>query len=217
MTFEHQTMTIHSSYNNSVTISVIPGHFATTHSHITHYIDMTTLKSRQSMARSAARSIASEYVGSTIVDTIICMDGTEVIGSYLAEELTASGIMSMNQHEAIYIVTPEFNSAGQMMFRDNLQPMIRGKHILLLLASATTGRTIEQSLECIDYYGGIMAGISAIFSANKEIAGQQIHTLFRIEDIPEYKTYPHNQCPYCKAGNRIEALVTSYGYSNLNG
>ena len=217
MTFEHQKITVHSSYNNSVTINVIPGHFATTHSHITHYIDMTTLKARQSMARSAARSIASEYVGSTIVDTIICMDGTEVIGSYLAEELTASGIMSMNQHEAIYVVTPEFNSAGQMMFRDNLQPMIKGRHILLLLASATTGRTVEQSLDCIEYYGGIMAGISAIFSANKQIAGQPIHTLFRIEDIPEYKTYPHNQCPYCKAGQRIEALVNSYGYSNLNG
>jgi orotate phosphoribosyltransferase len=194
----------------------VQGHFATTHSHITHYIDMTTLKARQSMARSAASSIAHEYMASTIVDTIICLDGTEVIGSYLAEELTASGIMSMNQHQAIYVVTPEFNSAGQMIFRDNLKPMIRGRHILLLLASATTGRTVEQSLECIEYYGGIMAGISAIFSASDEIAGQKIHTLFRQEDIPDYKTYPHNRCPFCQAGKPIEALVNSYGYSNLN-
>ncbi|MBR1865488.1 MAG: orotate phosphoribosyltransferase [Lachnospiraceae bacterium] len=215
MTFQNQTMKIHSSYNNSVSIKVIPGHFATNHSHITHYIDMTTLKSRQSMARSAARSIAGEYVGSTIVDTIICMDGTEVIGSYLAEELTSSGIVSMNQHQTMYIVTPEFNSVGQMIFRDNLQHMIKGKHVLLLLASATTGRTIERSLECIDYYGGIIAGISAIFSASQMIAGQKIHTLFKMEDIPEYKTYPHNQCPYCQSGKKIEAIVNSYGYSTL--
>ena len=200
---------------SKVPLRVARGHFATNHSHITHYIDMTTLKSRQSMARAAAKSIASEYMSSTVVDTIVCMDGTEVIGSYLAEELTDSGIMSMNQHKAIYVVTPEFNSVGQMIFRDNLQPMIKGKHILFLLASATTGRTVERSLECVSYYGGIVAGISAIFSANEEIAGQKIHTLFQIEDIPEYKTYPHNACPHCQAGQKIEAIVNSYGYSKL--
>ena len=215
MTFENQAMSVTSHYNNSVHIKVIPGHFATNHSHITHYIDMTTLKARQTMARASAKSIAGEYVGTTIVDTIVCMDGTEVIGAYLAEELTNSGIMSMNQHQAMYVVTPEFNSVGQMIFRDNLQPMIKGKHVLFLLASATTGRTIERSLECISYYGGIVAGISAIFSANDVIAGQQIHTLFTLDDIPEYRTYPHNQCPFCQSGQKIEAIVNSYGYSKL--
>ena len=215
MTFEHQPETIHSLYNNVVTIQAIPGHFATNHSHITHYIDMSVLKTRQSMARSAAVSIASEYKASTVVDTIICMDGTEVIGAYLAEELTNSGIHSLNQHQAIYIVTPEFNSAGQMIFRDNLQPMINGKNVLLLLASATTGRTIERSLECISYYGGLIAGVSAIFSANEQIAGQTVHTLFKASDLPNYATYPHNQCPMCQGGKRIEAIVNSYGYSKL--
>lgn len=215
MAFENDVIKVRSSYNNSVSIHVIPGHFATNHSHITHYIDMTNLKARQSVARAAARSIASEYMGSTVVDTIVCMDGTEIIGSYLAEELTRSGIMSMNQHQTMYIVTPEFNSVGQMIFRDNLQHMIKGKHILLLLASATTGRTIERSLECIHYYGGIITGISAIFSASKEISGIPINTLFKLEDIPEYRTYPHNQCPYCQAGKKIEAIVNSYGYSKL--
>lgn len=215
MTFEHQAMKIYSSYNNKVSINVIPGHFATNHSHISHYIDMSILKSRQSMARAAAKSIASEYVATTVVDTIVCMDGTDVIGSYLAEELTHSGIMSMNQHKAMYVVTPECNSIGQMIFRDNIQPMIKGRHILLLLASATTGRTIEQSLECISYYGGTLAGISAIFSANDTVAGQKIHTLFKMDDIPEYKTYPHNSCPYCQAGKKIEAIVNSFGYSRL--
>ena len=215
MSFENQAIKINSHHNNVVQIKVIPGHFATNHSHITHYIDMTTLKTRQTMARAAAKSIASEYVGTTVVDTIICMDGTEVIGGFLAEELTDSGIMSMNQHHAMYVVTPEFNSVGQMIFRDNLQPMIKGKHVLFLLASATTVRTIERSLECLSYYGGIVAGISAIFSASEVIAGQKINTLFKIEDIPDYKTYPHNQCPFCQSGQKIEAIVNSYGYSKL--
>ena len=87
MTFEHQAMKVYSKYNNMVSINVIPGHFATNHSHITHYIDMTTLKSRQSMARAAAKSIASEYMSSTVVDTIVCMDGTEVIGCKLSRKI----------------------------------------------------------------------------------------------------------------------------------
>lgn len=215
MTFEHEPLKIPSRYNNTVTIDVIPGHFATNHSHITHYMDMTTLKTRQSKARAAAKSIASEYVGSTVVDTIICMDGMEVIGSYLAEELTESGIMSLNQHKAIYVVTPEFNSVGQMIFRDNIQYLINGRHVLLLLASATTGRTIERSLECINYYGGIISGISAIFSANEIIAGQKVNTLFKADEIPGYMTYPHNKCPYCQEGKKIEAIVNSYGYSKI--
>lgn len=215
MRFKNQAVKIASHYNNNVTIQAIPGHFATNHSHITYYIDMSVLKTRQSMARAAARSIASEYVASTVIDTIICMDGTEVIGSYLAEELTESGIHSMNQHQAMYVVTPEFNSAGQMIFRDNLQPMIKGRHVLLLLASATTGRTIEQSLECITYYGGLVAGVSAIFSASDEISGQKVHTLFKVDDLPNYATYPHNRCPLCQSGKRIEAIVNSYGYSKI--
>ena len=215
MALEQQAVKIYSRYNNTISINVLPGHFATNHSHISHYIDMSVLKSRQTMARAAAKAIAGEYVSSTVVDTIICMDGTEVIGAYLAEELTHSGIMSMNLHQAMYIVTPEFNSAGQIIFRDNIQPMIRGRRVLLLLASATTGRTIEQCLECINYYGGLVAGISAIFSANETVSGQQVHTLFGMNDIPEYKTYSYNDCPYCKEGKKIDALVNSYGYSNL--
>ena len=215
MLFENQPIKIQSSYNNTISIRVIPGHFATNHSHITHYIDMTTLKTRQSMARATAKSLAGEYMGTTVVDTIICMDGMEVIGSYLAEELTSSGIISMNQHKAIYVVSPEFNSVGQMIFRDNMQPLISGRHILLLLASATTGRTIERSLECIEYYGGIISGISAIFSMNEVIAGQKVHTLFKKDELPEYKTYSNSECPFCKAGKKIEALVNSYGFSKL--
>jgi orotate phosphoribosyltransferase len=212
---EKQSIKLFSSYNNLLNIKVVNGHFATNHSHINQYIDMTTLKVRGQMARAAAKSMATEYVASTIVDTIICMDGTEVIGAYLADELTSNGIVSMNQHKTIYVVTPEVHSSGQLIFRDNLQPMIQGKHVLLLLASATTGKTIKKSLECIEYYGGSITGISAIFSAAPDVDGHAVHTLFDTKDLPDYKTYSHDECPMCKAGMRIEAIVNSYGYSAL--
>ena len=44
--------------NNTVPLKVVPGHFATNHSHVNYYIDMTTLKTRLSEAGSVAASLA---------------------------------------------------------------------------------------------------------------------------------------------------------------
>ena len=129
-----QTYKITSKYNNLINLKVTPGHFATSSSHINYFIDLTTLKARCSEAKAVAKSMASDYIASTIVDTIICMDGTEVIGAYLADELTASGIMSMNAHGTIYIIEPDQNSMGQLTFKDNVIPMVNKKNVLLLLA-----------------------------------------------------------------------------------
>lgn len=212
---ESRATKIHSSVNQNAIIRVIPGHFATTHSHINYYVDMTIMKSRKSEAEAAASVLARKYSTSTYIDTIICMDGCEVIGAYLADELTKSGIMSMNQHQTMYVVSPEVNPGGQLIFRDNMQMMINGKHCLLLLASATTGRTIARAMECIQYYGGIIEGISAIFSASEEVCGMEINSIFGKKDIAEYKTYEADKCPMCAQKQKIDAIVNSYGYSRL--
>lgn len=102
-----------------------------------------------------------------------------------------------------------------MIFRDNLQPMVRGKNILLLLASATTGRTIAKSVDCIRYYGGIIQGISAIFSAATEIYGEPIHCIFHAEDLPEYQAFNPTECPHCKNKEKIDAIVNGFGFSEL--
>ena len=143
------------------------------------------------------------------------MDGCEVIGAYLAEKLADSGIMSMNAHKTMYVATPEMNPGGQLIFRDNMQMMIYGKHCLLLLASATTGRTIARALECINYYGGIVEGVSAIFSASNNVNGIKVTSIFGKKDIPEYQTYDVNNCPMCQRKQKIDAIVNSYGYSKL--
>lgn len=194
---------------------VVPGHFVTSHSHINYYFDMTTMKIRQNEAKAVAEAIAQQYTYSTVVDTIVCMDGTQVIGAYLADALKNSGIMSMNSHKTIYVVTPEINAQNQLIFRDNIRIAVENKHILLLLASATTGKTISSSLECLQYYGGQLAGISALFSAVNEVEGQEVHAIFHSSDVPEYSTYVAHECPMCRNAQRIDALVNSYGYSEL--
>lgn len=212
---EQNTIKVPAKVNSALNLKVIPGHFATSHSHINYYVDMTTLKSRLSEATMAAKIIAQRYSSSTPVDTIICMDGCEVIGAFLAEQLTQQGIMSLNSHKTISVVTPEVHSNGQLIFRDNLQSMVKDKNIILLLASATTGKTIQKSLECIQYYGGIIQGISAIFSASNQVAGIEVDSIFHAEDLMGYQTYDPSVCPICKSGKKLDAIVNGYGYSKL--
>ena len=98
-----------------IKMKVFTGHFVTPHSHITRYLDMTTLKTRASEASAVAETLAQRYTMQTIVDTIVCLDNTEVIGAYLAAELTKTGIVSMNAHQTIYVIKPEIIS-GQNGF-----------------------------------------------------------------------------------------------------
>ena len=213
---ESRAITLQSKVNPVAKIRIIPGHFATTHSHVNYYVDMTIMKSRKSEAEAAAAILAGKYSNSTYIDTIICIDGCEVVGAYLADELTKSGIMSLNRHQTMYVVSPEANASGQMIFRDNVQMMIRGKHCLLLLANATTGRTISSAVECVQYYGGIMEGVATLFcAAPPKIDGIEVTSLFTIDDIRDYRTYDFNACPLCASHVKIDAIINSYGYSKI--
>ena len=133
----------------------------------------------------------------------------------LYDELTKSGIRSINTHNTIYVIEPEYNSNSQMIFRDNVQNMIRNKHVMILMASCTTGYTANKGIEAVGYYGGEVAGITSIYSAVDEAEGYPVHSVYNVSDLPDYASYDYRECPYCKAGKKIDALVNSFGYSEL--
>ena len=191
------------------------GHFATSHSHINYYVDVTTQKTRLSEAKAVAEELVSYYQSNTIVDTILCLDGTQVIGACLAEELTEAGFTNMNAHRTIYVVTPEHTTGSQIIFRDNIVPMIAGKNVLILEASITTGYTALAAIEAIKYYGGTVSGVAAIFTSLDSCGGHPIRATFELKDLPDYASHNSHECPLCKQGVKIDALVNSFGYSKL--
>ena len=207
---------IHAKNLPNITLKAIPGHFVTPNSHVNYYLDMTTLKTRLSEASTVARELSVQISASTIVDTIVCIDGCEIIGAFLAEELTKAGVLSMNAHKTIYIITPEYLSTGQFLFRENFQPMIKEKNVLLLLASATTGQTIVKAAQALSYYGAKISGISAVFSAANSMMGIPIRSLFSIADIPDYKAYNPEGCALCKENQPVDAFANAFGYSRIN-
>lgn len=204
-----------SKVHPDVVLRVIPGHFVTPNSHVNYYLDMSMLKARQSEAQNAAKAMAEAYLASTVVDTIVCLENCETIGAYLAQELTKTGVLSMNAHKTIYITSPETDVSGQMIFRENLQPMIKDKHILLLLATATTGNTMARAVDSITYYGGTITGISAIFSAVNKVRNVNVNALYTISDLADYRMSQPDMCPMCKEGKPIDAIANGYGYSKI--
>ncbi len=204
------------SKHNNLFLRVSKGHFATSHSHINYYIDITTQKTRLSEATAVAKELVSYYNTNTIVDTVLCLDGTAVIGTCLASELTDNHYMSINAHQTIYVVTPEHTMGSQLIFRDNTVPMIKGKHVLILAASVTTGYTAQAAVEAINYYGGHVAGICSIFATVPECAGHPVQAAFRSADLEGYASHASHECPMCKMGQRIDALVNGFGYSKLD-
>ena len=198
-----------------VPLRVAKGHFATNHSHINYYIDVTFQKTRLSEAKATAYSLVSHFINDTPVDTIVCLDGTAVLGTCVAEELTKSGFQTLNAHQTIYVVEPEFVSSSHMIFRDNIQPMIKGKHVIILMASVTTGYTAKRSIETINYYGGHVAGIASIYRAVDDVDGYPVRSIYSISDLPDYASHEYKDCPFCKQGMKLDALVNSHGYSAL--
>lgn len=198
-----------------ISLRVSKGHYATSHSHINYYVDATISKFRLSEARAVATELISEYTNNTIIDTILCLDGMEVIGACMASELTKAGYINMNAHQTIYIVTPEHTSGSQLLFRENTAPMIAGRHVMVLAASVSTGYTVQAATEAVNYYGGQVVGVAAIFATVKECAGFPVSSIFNPADLPDYQSYSSSNCPWCKQGKKIDALVNSFGYSSL--
>ena len=201
--------------NKDVYLRVQKGHFATMHSHTNYFIDVTTQKMRLSDAKAVAEELVTHYQVNTIVDTILCLDGMEVVGTCIAELLTKDDYVNMNAHRTIYVMSPEFIAGGQIMLRDNVLHMISGKHVLILSASVTTGKSVLAAIDAVNYYGGNVVGASAIFATVEECDGNPVYSVFDPNDLGDYESYKPHKCPICQSGEKLEAIVNSYGYSKL--
>jgi len=210
---ETKTFTVALEKNPVITIEVIPGHFATSNAHTNNYLDVGGLKSNSKVARNVARELAIPYLSSTLIDTIVCMEKTDVIGAYLAEELLQAGNSVINSDSEIHVLAPAYNAGGKMIFQDNVVEWIRNRNIIVLSATIASGQTIEAALECFAYYGGRVAGISTLFYSSRYKTEENVHALFSSEDIPGYKLFNIGECEMCRAGQKLDAIINSEGYT----
>lgn len=198
-----------------VSLNVAKGHFATRNSHTNYFVDVTSQQSCIRDAEAVAQQLSQRLTQQMMVDTILCMDGTRVIGTCLAQKLTQGGFRSINAGREIYVLREHLGTNGKLIFRDNARHMLEGKNVLLLLASVTTGGTVRRGMECVQYYEGNVAGIAAIYSHQKEIDGIPITSLFDTNDLPGYASYLPEECPMCREKQELDAVVDKFGYTAL--
>lgn len=208
-TFKYETK------RNNLFLRVAQGHFATSNCHSNYYIDVVAQKTRLSEAKAVAEELCSYFYHTTVVDTVLCLDGTEVIGACLAEQLSKADFVNMNAHKSIYVITPETTNINQLLFRDNTVPMIKGKNVLILAVSVASGKTVESAVDAVNYYGGTVSCISAVFSTAKECRGLPVYSVFDPKNLDGYANYPAHECPMCKSGQKIDALINCHGFSKI--
>ncbi len=201
---------------NNLYLRVAKGHFATSSSHSNYYIDVAAQKSRLSEAKAVAKALCKNHkYSNSLIDTVLCLDGMEVIGTCIADELTKNDFVNINAHQTIYIVTPEFINGSQIIFRDNVVNMIKGKHVLILAVSVASGNTVKSAIEAIKYYGGDIVGTASIFATTDNCDGFEVNSVFNPNDLPDYFSTPSHECPLCKEGKKLDALINCHGCSKL--
>lgn len=218
MSLENKTLKFYAKNKNTdLMLRAIPGHFITNHSHINYFMDLTSTKTIYREAKVAADVLSRKYKNQIPVDTILCMDGTQVIGTLLAEKLADSHLgRGSSAKKEVAIVTPEQNAnTSQLIFRDNYKPLIRNRDCIVLMASITTGYTVHKAIETIQFYGGVPRGVSSIFSNINQMDGVAVDSIFDVSVLPDYRSYDYTNCPYCRQGIPVDALVNQNGYSTL--
>lgn len=208
--------TITSKSDDRVFIHAMPGHFISASSHLNYYVGTSDIKHNHNVSVDAAMLLARYYAEHDIhVDTVLCLYETQALGAYLAHELARPNMLNPNPDDTVFVLGSEYDSAGNLIFRDNLKKLIYGKNVLVLISCITSGRTVARAMESVQYYGGKVAGVSAIFSATDTVEGVHVDSIFNTDDIPGYEAYAPHDCPHCRAGERVDAIANGYGYSLL--
>lgn len=206
---EKRAYEIKSAADSEVSIKIIPGHFATRHSHVNYCVDMTVVKSDLNSAKAAAKLFCNAF-SSTPVDTIITLDRMKMVGAFLAHYLSHS---QLNHGVNIGVISPEIQN-DKLLLRDNFLPYVKNKNVLLLTASATTGKDANSVVEGIKYYGGTPVGVATVFGGEFECPVPVVK-LFGSGDVSGYSSYYPANCPLCRQGVKVDAVVNSYGYSKI--
>lgn len=60
-----------------------------------------------------------------------------------------------------------------------------------------------------------MESVASVFGTVDKVDDMPVVTVFSEEDLPNYKAYAVQDCPFCKQGQRLEAMVNGFGYSKF--
>ncbi len=93
--------------------------------------------------------------------------------------------------------------------------MLEGKRVLILMCSLTTGTTALQGKRSVEYYGGQVVGVAAIYAAIHELEGLPVVSIFDCNVLTDYESHSPQDCPMCRRGEPVDAVVNTFGFSKI--
>ena len=103
----------------------------------------------------------------------------------------------MEEDESILTLTDENGEDMRFEYLDCIE--YQGiEHLILMPVDEETNEIVILQIEPVD-----------------EVGGYPVRSIYSVSDLPDYESYDYRDCPYCKAGQKIDALVNSFGYSAL--
>ena len=75
---------------------------------------------------------------------------------------------------------------------------------------------VSGAIEAIRYYGGNTVGVCSIIANIEECGGLPVTAIFHTEHLwSDFISLPSHECPLCKTGVKLDAMVNTYGFSSF--
>ena len=113
-------------------------------------------------------------------------------------------------NKAIQVTSP-----GAWMVLAACFALLAGILAWAFFGTVSTGKSANRVMEAVNYYGGRLSVVSAVFSAMDSVNGIPVLSVFGKKDLPDYQCSDYHDCPLCRAGQPIDGLVNAFGISIL--
>ena len=138
----------------------------------------------------------------------------ELLREILLEPKLVGGIfdpefVESEKKNLIADIESELNDKRSYAAVQMLRSMCAGDSFALSL------RGEKADVEAISYYSGIPVGVCSIFACIEECEGFPVISIYSKNDLDGYASYASRECPMCKAGVKLDALVNSHGISSF--
>jgi orotate phosphoribosyltransferase len=165
---------------------LLNGHFVLSSGrHAKQYINKDRIFSIPSLFWKVVESMV---VTTPNTDNIDIITGPAIAGAVLASNVA----MRLNK---IFVYPEKIN--GKMVFQRGYDKILKGKHVFIIEDIITTGGSVNKTIISINGLGGIVTGVSCIWS--REDLSTFTIPMFSLID-KKIESWGENNCPMCREG-----------------
>ncbi|MEO8637957.1 MAG: phosphoribosyltransferase family protein [Candidatus Taylorbacteria bacterium] len=186
--------------------AILPnGHFVgTSGRHMDTYITKDALFPHTQVVSMIGKMFAEKY-RDTDVEVVV----GPAIGGIILSQWVAFHLSELKKKEVLSVYT-EKTADNNQVFNRGYGSLVKGKKILVIEDTVTTGGSVKKSIESAKRDGGDVIGVCVMVNKDPDQINEvALGAPFSALGELEVKTYEAKDCPLCKAGVPIN---TTFGH-----